>query len=160
MELDLDRQEHGRSEIDIAGTLDLALGEEFPLTARLAGQLVVQNLEGRFLLNGHLAATGSTQCGRCLQDFELAWTVPVEMMVLCDVDSDEEEGTTLLIHQRNGVVNLRGALRECTVLAYPQSPVCAENCQGLCSSCGVDLNHETCDCSTGNYDPRWEGLPG
>ena len=159
MELDLDRQEPGRSEIDIAGRLELGLGEGRADAAEVTGALVVQNLESRFLVNGSLQATATSECGRCLQDFPLQWDVAVDLMVLRDVNSDEEEGETLLILQRNGVVDLREALRECTVLAYPLNPVCREDCQGLCVECGCDLNRETCDCVKTDYDPRWEGLP-
>lgn len=159
MELDLDRQEHGRSEIDVAGKIELGLGEGRPAQAEVAGIVVVQNLDSRFLLNGELEARGTCQCGRCLEDFELKWQVPVDVMVLRDVDSDEEEGETLLILQRAGVVDLWPALRECTVLAYPQSPVCRETCKGLCAICGINRNQAECTCEQDDYDPRWEGLP-
>jgi len=159
MKLDLDRQEHGRSEIDISGTLELGMGEGRSETVETLGTLVVQNLDSRFLLNGTLQAVGAAHCGRCLGEFSLTWDFPVELMVLRDVDSDEEEGTTLLILQRTGVVDLRPALRECAILAYPQVCVCRETCKGLCASCGIDLNDEVCDCVQEEYDPRWEGLP-
>lgn len=159
MELDLDRQEHGRSEIEICGNLELGLGEDRCQTASVTGTLVVQNLESRFLLNGVIQAEGTSQCGRCLQEFALRWDVPVDMMVLRDVDTEEEEGQTLLILQRSGVADLRPALRECAVLAFPQSPVCRESCQGLCATCGIDRNTERCECTQESVDPRWEGLP-
>ncbi len=160
MELDLDRQEHGRSEIDISGKLDLALGEGRPTTAQVSGTLVVQNIESRFLLDGNLQATGTAGCGRCLNDFPLQWDVPVSVMVLRDVDSEEEEeGETLLILQSRGIADLQPSLRECTILAYPLSPVCRATCKGLCVSCGIDLNLEVCECENEDYDPRWEGLP-
>jgi uncharacterized protein len=89
----------------------------------------------------------------------MTWSVPVAVMVLLDVDSGEEDGETLLIQQRTGVVDLRESLRECTVLAIPQSLVCRETCRGLCNSCGIDLNLEVCDCTSEAYDPRWDGLP-
>lgn len=159
MELDLDRQPHGRSELEIAGSLPLEAGEGYPATATVAGTLAVQNLESRFLLNGTLAATGASECGRCLRKFTLQWPAPVAMMVLRDVDSEEEEGETLLVMQRQGIVDLRDPLRECVILAYPQSPVCSEDCKGLCASCGADLNLETCACENEEHDPRWDGLP-
>lgn len=159
MELDLDRQEHGRAEIDISGTLDLGLGEGSPDTVTIAGILEVQNIASRFLISGQLQASGKAECGRCLNEFALQWDVPVSLMVIRNVDSDEEEGETLLILQSRGVADLQPTLRECTVLAYPQSPVCREACKGMCITCGIDLNHEVCQCKNEDYDPRWEGLP-
>ena len=43
MKLDLDRQEHGRSELAIAGTLPLGLSDGRPGRAELNGELVVDN---------------------------------------------------------------------------------------------------------------------
>ena len=159
MKLDLDRQEFGRSELDINGSLKLEMGEGRPAEISLTGTLAVQNLDSRLLLNGTLRADGPMECGRCLGTFSLTWDVPVEVMVLCDVDSEETEGETLLILQRAGEVDLRETLRECVVLAYPQASVCKPDCKGLCTECGIDRNRNTCDCSENVVDPRWDGLP-
>ena len=159
MKLDLDRQETGRSDLAICGTLKLGLPDGRPSEAQVEGILEVQNLESRVLLNGSLQAAGLAECGGCLEEFTVRWDVPVEVMVLRDVDSDENEGATLLIMQRKGEVNLHDSLRECTILAYPQAPLCKPDCKGLCPDCGIDRNQATCDCSENEIDPRWEGLP-
>lgn len=149
----------GRSELELAGEVDLGLGDGRPGPTSLAGSLTVQNLEARCLLGGTLEAVGDCECGRCLTTFTCRWPVAVDLMVLRDVDSDEEEGETLLILQRDGEVDLHDALRESAVLAFPHAPVCREDCRGLCPDCGIDRNLGTCSCEESNYDPRWEGLP-
>jgi uncharacterized protein len=159
MKLDLDRQEFGRSELDVRGSLPLEMGEGTCAEAAVDGTLVVQNLGKRFLLDGALRAEGVADCARCLRPFPLTWDVPVEIMVLRDVDSQETEGETLLILQQAGEVDLRESIRECVVLAYPQAPVCAPDCRGLCPQCGVDRNQTTCGCSEDVVDPRWDALP-
>ena len=159
MKLDLDRQEPGRSELAIEGEIPVGLGADAPERAAIRGTLVVDNVESRFLLGGTLTASGPAECGRCLAGFELRWDVPVEIIVLRDADTDEGEGDSLVIRQRAGEVDLAGALRESAVLAYPQAPVCREDCRGLCPRCGIDRNTGTCDCADEDYDPRWEGLP-
>ncbi len=159
MILDLERQPSGRSELPVAGTLGLEMSDGRPGSVELAGNLVVQNLDSRVLLNGTLVAVGRVECGRCLEEFEIRWDVPVEVMVLRDVDSDETESENLLILQQKGEVDLRDSLRECAVLSYPQAQVCKDDCLGLCPSCGIDRNQGTCECEEDNVDPRWEGLP-
>ena len=159
MKLDLDRQPMGRSALELAGEVELGLGEGRPGPASLKGELTVQNLEARCLVNGTLEARGQAECGRCLETFACGWDVPVDLMVLRDVDSDEEEGETLLILQKDGEVDLEESLRECAVLAFPHAPVCGEDCKGLCPVCGIDRNKGTCNCEEEDYDPRWEGLP-
>ena len=159
MKLDLDRQETGRSEITIGGSLDLGLPNGLLAPVQLAGNLVVQNLEMRVLLNGNLAAQGRAECGRCLEEFTVRWDVPVDVMILRDVDTDESEGETLLILQKSGEVDLSESLRQCAALAFPQAPVCRPDCRGLCPDCGIDRNQADCGCSDNEVDPRWEGLP-
>jgi uncharacterized protein len=85
--------------------------------------------------------------------------VPVELMVLRDPHSNETEGDTLLILQRDGEVDLAESLRESAALAYPQMTICRDACRGLCASCGADLNDGPCGCVEEPVDPRWEGLP-
>ena len=159
MKLDLDRQPMGRSALELAGEVDLGLGEDRPGPTSLKGELTVQNLDARCLVTGTLEAEGKAQCGRCLSSFACRWSVAVDLMVLRDVDSDEEEGETLLIQQKDGEVDLDDALRECAVLAFPHAPVCSQDCQGLCPVCGIDRNEGQCNCEEEDYDPRWEGLP-
>jgi len=159
MKLDLDKQAIGRSELELAGEIDLGLGEGRPGPAKLAGRIVVQNLEARVLLSGTLEASGTAECGRCLSSFTCCWPVAVDLMILRDVHSEEEEGETLLILQRGGEVDLKDAVRESAVLTFPHAPVCREDCRGLCPTCGVDRNKADCKCEEEDFDPRWEGLP-
>ncbi len=160
MKLDLDRTAFGRSELALGGALELGMPEGHPQQAEIAGSLEIQNLEGRVMLSGTLQATGRADCGRCLEEFQIGWDVPVRVMVLRDVDSEETEGETLLIVQQKGEVDLREPLRESAVLGFPQTLVCRDECKGLCPDCGIDRNKGTCDCEDENVDPRWEGLPG
>lgn len=159
MKLDLDRQESGRTTLEITGDLALDLDEGRPRRAAVAGDLMVDNVSGRFLLGGELAAEGEAVCSRCLGEFELRWAVPVEIVVLLDETSDEGEGDSLVLHQGRGELDLAAPLRESAILALPQAPLCSEECRGLCPRCGVDRNVENCTCVEDDTDPRWDGLP-
>ncbi|HEU4685139.1 MAG TPA: DUF177 domain-containing protein [Nitrospira sp.] len=43
-------------------------------------------------------------------------------------------------------VDLAPMLREHVILAAPMQPLCREECAGLCSRCGKDLNEGPCQC--------------
>lgn len=159
LKLDLDRQGSGRTELAIAGSVDFELTGERMAEVSLAGTLLVDNVGSRFLVHGELAACGSTQCSRCLADFELSWDVPVEFLILRDVAGEEADQEALVILQSDGEVDLTPVLRECLILAFPLAPVCRPECRGLCAQCGTDLNEGSCDCAEQEVDPRWEGLP-
>ncbi len=158
MKLDLDRTEHGRTELAVSIGLGMDWTEDRPAEAQVTGVLTVVNLDSRFLVNGTLRAEGKAPCGRCLEDFSLAWDVPVEIMVLRNIDSDEGEGDTLVLRQTRGEADLTEALRECVILAYPATTICREECLGICPHCGGDRNRKPCACEEEDTDPRWAAL--
>jgi uncharacterized protein len=55
-------------------------------------------------------------------------------------------------------IDLHAAVREQVLLAAPPSPVCREECKGLCPACGQDLNLHDCGHKQIDVDPRWEAL--
>lgn len=45
------------------------------------------------------------------------------------------------------------------IMNLPLKIVCSDDCKGLCSKCGVNLNNSTCDCeSKGEINPKFEKL--
>jgi uncharacterized metal-binding protein YceD (DUF177 family) len=57
-------------------------------------------------------------------------------------------------------IDLSPAVREQILLQIPAPPLCAEDCKGLCPSCGKDLNEGECGCDRTVMDPRWTALKG
>jgi uncharacterized protein len=99
-------------------------------------------------------------CSRCLKDFSL----PVDHkfdIVLSPKPSEPGASSEELRPEDLGLsyysgdeINLEPLVREQMLLALPTRPLCAEDCRGLCSGCGVDLNAEECRCSGDTKDPR------
>ena len=54
-------------------------------------------------------------------------------------------------------LDLEPLARDAVLLELPLAPLCAEDCAGLCPTCGANRNTETCDCSPA-VDPRWAAL--
>ena len=57
-------------------------------------------------------------------------------------------------------IDLNPAVREQILLQIPTSPLCREDCLGLCVRCGKDLNEGECGCDRAVVDPRWAALKG
>ena len=57
-------------------------------------------------------------------------------------------------------IDLSQAVREQILLSVPASPLCREDCKGLCPKCGKDLNDGDCGCDRKAIDPRWSALEG
>ena len=56
------------------------------------------------------------------------------------------------------VLDITEPLRESLLLAEPMQALCKEDCQGLCTVCGADLNDGDCGCDKVSVDPRLAAL--
>ena len=72
--------------------------------------------------------------------------------VVEEVELQDEDLDTAFY--RDHVLDLAEMLREQFYLALPMQPLCRPDCQGLCPTCGIDRNVETCQCKTEWMDPR------
>lgn len=45
-------------------------------------------------------------------------------------------------------IDISDNLREEIVLGYPLTPLCKDDCLGLCAGCGKNLNKEKCSCKS------------
>ncbi len=148
--------------------------EELALTdadAVLKGPLAVgldlRAVEGTVCVTGVVEGTAVRQCVRCLKDFEapIAFSVRVayerevkspssvqkrddsrirKPATVVDIEADEPNDD---IYQYSGDhLDLAPMLREQLILASPMHPLCQDDCLGLCTRCGKDLNEGPCPC--------------
>ena len=113
------------------------------------------------------------QCKRCLKPLQL--DEPVELIrtyIAADQahspaehkagESEGSFGPASVDEDTYGgkEVDLAPAVREQILLQIPSSPLCREDCRGLCPRCGSDLNERDCGCDRTVMDPRWAVLKG
>jgi uncharacterized protein len=55
-------------------------------------------------------------------------------------------------------LDLSEDLRESIILVLPPHPVCREDCRGLCSGCGINLNRDNCTCKQETGGLSWSEL--
>ena len=148
-----------------------AVEDEFSLLgpSRLAGSLT--RAGDRFHLRGRITATLQLACGRCLNPFTMPVDTTVDLTYVPDramvgtpakdkghggadeeVELQDEDLNTAYYHDH--VLDLGEMLREQFYLALPMHPLCRPDCRGLCPSCGIDRNIDTCQCKTEWIDPR------
>ncbi len=102
-----------------------------PIDVNGSVEKVLNTLTVRARLAGRIEHT----CARCLKS--------VDENVVESLDLAYE------IEGRNEV-DMTDDIRDVLLLAYPEKFVCRQDCKGLCSHCGVDLNIESCQCSHSN----------
>jgi uncharacterized protein len=111
----------------------------------IAYKLTIQALGTELLVRGRLQQRFLCRCASCDKWFDLAV-------------KEADFVNSFEIHEENAFPDLTEAIREAIILALPAYPRCSDACQGLCRSCGVDLNEGGCGCSAGRGDDCWSAL--
>lgn len=120
----------------------------------------IQRDKDQFRLVGRVRATIELVCGRCLEPFRMPVDEPFDVLFLPhtgapseDEKKIEDDDLTTAFYSEN-VLDLGQLLQEQFYLAVPMKPLCRDDCRGLCSICGTNLNTTECACTESWQDPR------
>ena len=164
----LDDFEEGRTEVETplpAAALDLS-DRHFDLSPRVWLRLSVQRFLQTFTVKGTVAFEVGGKCCRCLAAVRQPLEAEVEVLIQrreagADLlEAAGQEDDVEIVDPGAKAVDLTGRVRDAVALELPMRVFCREDCKGLCSSCGRDLNESECGCSFERTDPRWEALAG
>lgn len=149
------------NELVIEQDEDFGRIEEIELISPLWIKLHLINKGQAIEITGSLRGEVLLQCNRCLEPFnyKLERDFKIELFKKKELF---EEGVEFEGKWRGGKlkredleksfyqgdsVDLRDEIRQQIILSLPMTIICQDDCQGLCSHCGVNLNKITCDCS-------------
>lgn len=104
-----------------------------------------QTGEGEFYWHAFLAGRVKGECRRCLGDVLVPIDIEIRVLFSNDPQTAEDPGVYPL-GNRAAEVDLGKAVCEELVLAVPSFLVCRNDCAGLCSRCGANLNDGPCSC--------------
>ena len=110
----------------------------------------VVNIAGMLRLQMKLDTTLSCVCDRCGVPFEKEFSHACEYLLAEELE-DEDNDEILLLEA--GTIDLGELSLETFVFNMDTKTLCKEDCKGLCSGCGADLNYESCRCKK-EIDPR------
>ena len=142
-----------------------------PPGADVAVEVRFEAVSEGVLATGTAIAPLAGECARCLTPLTSSVTVGFQELYLYAEgrhdkhekydkhDEQEEQDDEGLYHLDGDLLDLEPAFRDAVVLALPMSPLCREDCPGLCAECGVPL----ADAGPGHrhdaaVDPRWAAL--
>jgi len=138
--------------------LDLvAIPEGAPLDLDLRFESVSEGV----LVTGTVSAPTAGECARCLT--ATSGEVEVQLTELFAYPGSTTEATTEadeVGHVVDGTIDLEQPLIDAVVLQLPLSPVCRDDCPGLCAECGVALAEAGPGHHHDRIDPRWAKLSG
>lgn len=122
-----------------------------------------RTVAGSVWLRGSLKGRVRADCRRCLQPVELEIADGFDLLFDPQASPDDEDLTLYAFDPKAEELDLGALIRERFLLGVPAFPLCREDCRGLCTRCGADLNDGACGCEIGEPDPRWtqlQALPG
>lgn len=131
----------------------------FPISHKTPLSLKICNIENRKVeISGEMELTLSATCDRCLCDvsvpiqiqFQREFPIEEKQLVVQDIeDTDYIIGTSLDTNE---------LAKSEILLHWPMKILCKDDCKGLCSKCGADLNYEECGCDRTVLDPRMAAI--
>ncbi|MDD5692932.1 MAG: YceD family protein [Patescibacteria group bacterium] len=113
------------------------------LGKKVVGKITATKLDETIILTGDLVAGTILICDRCLENFKGHIPFHLEREYNLNRMVKSEEG---LFIDKYGEIDLTIPIREEIILALPIKNICKSDCSGICSGCGVNLNHEKCSC--------------
>lgn len=147
------------------GSMGVALAS-VPEGSPVELELKLESVMDGVLVSGTADVHVVAECSRCLDPLDWEEAVDIsELFVYSATDGrgteveslDDEEDPLPRIWE--DCIDLEPTLRDAVVLGLPLSPLCLEECAGLCSICGARL-----DSAPGHVheqsDPRWAALAG
>jgi len=118
--------------------------------------LTCQSAGDGVLVEGVADVILAGQCARCLSDFERPASYDLQELYFYPGREPEESDDEL--HVADDVIDLEPVLRAAIVLNLPFSPLCSDDCAGLCQVCGADLNEQPDHVHEAPPDDRWAAL--
>ena len=94
-------------------------------------------------------------CSRCLEPVLHTFSIRIEEeadMKLTDQERIEALDESSFIQDK--VLDTEKLLHNEILIRWPMRVLCKEDCKGICSRCGANLNQGSCDCDTADLDPR------
>lgn len=134
-------------------TADSSLEEDYHF-GPATGCITFRRLHDEILAQGQLDMQVGGRCARCLQETHVDLHVPIHLYYwpesnnkgskIEDIEPDEPDFSLYAGEEIEPDEDLREAL----MVEVPERLLCNDACQGLCPSCGADLNKQPCACDS------------
>ena len=135
--------------------LEIRRGE--PMTI----QFRAESVDDGVLLTGEVNSVAHGECSRCLDPIEEVVHQKFQELFLYQSRTPESgEDDDELFVLDGDCADIEIAIRDAVILSMPVNPVCDEDCEGLCSTCGEKWRDLPDGHSHDLVDPRWTGLAG
>jgi uncharacterized protein len=121
--------------------------------------LRLESVSEGVLVTGTVAAPTAGECARCLTP--LSGDVEIDLTELFAYPDSVTEATTEadeVGHVVDDTIDIEQPIIDAIGLVLPFSPLCGDDCPGLCPQCGIRLADAEPDHQHDLIDPRWAKL--
>ena len=127
---------------------------EVVLTSPVCVEITAAHEFDHVRVNGRVDAGIRLACSRCLAEYDdvvssnfvLFYTKAQGNETVPDEEVELSETDLVSATYRGDEIDLVSAVEEQVITELPMKPLCSDQCRGLCSSCGADLNTVDCGC--------------
>lgn len=129
---------------------DFSYAEKFPVKLTIAhtGNQILK-------ITGEGKVSVWIPCSRCLEP--VLHTFFIQIDEEADMKLTEQERIEALDESnfiQGKQLDTERLLHNEILIRWPMRVLCKEDCKGICSRCGANLNQGSCDCDTADLDPR------
>jgi len=144
------RVEHREGLIPGLGAVSVVVPDDEPVVL----DVTLASYPGGITVDGTVTAAWLGECRRCGGPVAGRTSARVRERFAPAGGTDRDEEAYPLERDE---LDLEPLARDAVLLELPLAPLCADDCAGLCPTCGANRNTETCGCAPVG-DPRWAAL--
>ncbi len=132
------------------------LGLELPFEGNIEVEVEINKIHNQLILDSSILVNTVFECDRCTALFSKALRAKYGMVYMLGVSPVETESDNIAyLSAEADSIDISEDVRDFAILAVPMKKLCSEECKGLCSKCGKNLNQGDCTCSKDETDARW-----
>ena len=128
-------------------------GDGIHLLSKIGIDLQVTRVINEVTVIGNVQLSIEAPCSRCVEPVRVELN-PSVSLVLSPGDKIRDEDDQHETY-KDDEIDLSNYIREQVAITLPVKVVCNEDCKGLCTVCGTNLNEESCACESNKIDPRF-----
>ena len=132
----------------------------FPLVDKTPLSLTVRNTGNKVLeITGTMELGAMIPCSRCLEDVKTM--IHLDILRKIDMKLSEEDRIKELDEDSyitGYTLDVEALFYDELLSNWPMKVICSEDCKGICSKCGLNLNKGECGCDRTVLDPRMAAI--
>jgi len=116
----------------------------------------VEKIDNDYLLQLSIKTKAILVCDRCGEQFIKKISESLTILSSFKKSSADNQGIygIKFLSAHSQEIGISQEVFDQVLLAIPQKVLCKNDCKGLCSKCGINLNITTCKCKKDNIDPE------